>query len=101
MIENTLSQETNTQKQDDVRYTKRCAILHCFIVTVHCCVLCEATQGSLSLVTLNIIPKACLSQFHNHAQHKVRVSSLGGPTGFVDMTDWIKKVKRSIVSERR
>ena len=30
------------------------AIVHCFIVTVHCCVLCDAIQGSLSLGISNI-----------------------------------------------
>ena len=38
----------------DARYTKCGAIVHCFIVTVHCCVLCDATQGSLSLGISNI-----------------------------------------------
>ena len=32
------------------------AIVHCFIVTLHCCVLCVTTQGSLSLGISNINP---------------------------------------------
>ena len=31
-------------------------IVHWFIVTIHCCVLCDATQGSLSLGISNITP---------------------------------------------
>ena len=27
---------------------------NCFIATIHCCVLCDATQGSLSLGISNI-----------------------------------------------
>ena len=44
--------------QGDVRYTKLGAIVHCFIVTVHCCVLCDATQGSLSFSISKITPSA-------------------------------------------
>ena len=40
-----------------------------------------------------------ISHFLNHAQNKVRVS-VGGRTRFVNMTDWKKKVKRSIITEK-
>ena len=38
----------------DVQWTKWGAIVHCFVVTVYCCVLCDATQGSWSLGISNI-----------------------------------------------
>ena len=38
----------------DARYTKRGAIVHCFIVTVYCCVLCDASRSSLSFGISNI-----------------------------------------------
>ena len=37
-------------------------------------------------------------QFHNHAQNKFRVS-LGGPTRFVNMAEWVKKIKRLTISK--
>ena len=72
----------------DARYTKWGAIVHCFKVTVHCCVLCDATQGSLSLgisnitrllragsihkiykSTVSLVPcLVCLSALHNDHQ---------------------------------
>ena len=40
-----------------------------------------------------------ISHFLDHAQNKARVS-VGEFTRFVNMTDWKKKVKRSIITER-
>ena len=40
-----------------------------------------------------------ISHFLDHAQNKVRVS-VRGLTRFVNMTGWMKKVKRSIITER-
>ena len=31
------------KKTGDARYTKGGVIVHCFKVTVHCCILCDAT----------------------------------------------------------
>ena len=38
----------------DAWYTKWGAILHCFLVTVNCWVLCDVTQGALSLGISNV-----------------------------------------------
>ena len=41
----------------------------------------------------------CIGHFVNHAQNKVKVK-VGGLTRFVNITGWMKKVKRSIIGER-
>ena len=40
-----------------------------------------------------------IGHFLNHVQNKVRVS-VGELTRFVNMTDWMRKVKRSVITER-
>ena len=55
-------------------------------------------------VTLESMKMKChgnfeLRHFLSHAQNKARVS-VGELTRFVNMTDWMKKVKRSIITER-
>ena len=61
----------------------------------------NVTTATFAVLNINKVKILLLSICHflSHAQNKVRVS-VGELTRFVNMTDWMKKVKISIITEK-
>ena len=59
----------------------------------------NVTTATLAVLNKVKILLLSICHFLSHAQNKARVS-VGELTRFVNMTDWMKKVKISIITEK-